>query len=69
VLLGGISSGLKPIQPYSPAMVKQELPKCSKPDCLKAAGIIMNGDLLCGEHASEALERRRAEMRKNHSAG
>ena len=50
-------------------MVKQELPKCSEPTCLNAAGIIMNGSLLCGEHANEALERRRAEMRRNNGNG
>lgn len=43
-------------------MVKQELPKCSEAGCSNAAGIIMNGSLLCGEHANEALERRRAEL-------
>ena len=40
------------------------MPKCSKPGCLSAAGIIMNGSLLCGEHANEALERRRAELQR-----
>ena len=50
-------------------MVKQELPKCSEPGCLHAAGIIMNGSLLCGEHANEALERRRAELRRDNGTG
>ena len=51
-------------------MTKQELPKCSEPGCLNAAGIIMNGCLLCGDHANEALERRRAELqRHNRSNG
>ena len=49
--------------------MKQELPKCSEPGCLNAAGIIMNGSLLCGEHANEALERRRAELRRDNGSG
>ena len=44
-------------------MTKQELPQCSVQGCVSAAGIIMNGDLLCGAHANEALERRRAALK------
>ena len=44
-------------------MTKQELPQCSVDGCVMAAGIIMNGELLCGAHANEALERRRAGMK------
>jgi hypothetical protein len=40
-------------------MTKQQLPQCSMEDCFNAAGVILNGTLLCGEHANEALERRR----------
>ena len=38
--------------------MKKELPQCSVEGCPDAAGIIMNGTLLCGQHANEALERR-----------
>jgi hypothetical protein len=44
--------------------MKKELPQCSVDGCLDAAGIIMNGTLLCGAHANEALERRRADLKR-----
>ena len=44
-------------------MTKQELPQCSVPGCESAAGVIMDGTLLCGAHANEALERRRATIK------
>ena len=40
-------------------MTRQELPQCSMDGCFNAAGVIFDGALLCGEHANEALERRR----------
>ena len=42
--------------------MKKELPQCSVEGCPDVAGIIMNGTLLCGQHANEALERRRADL-------
>lgn len=36
----------------------RELPNCSRVRCERAAGAIVNGDLFCGEHASEALRDR-----------
>jgi hypothetical protein len=44
--------------------MKKELPQCSIEGCLDAAGMIMNGTLLCGQHANEALERRRADLER-----
>jgi len=43
----------------APIMTKQQLPTCSIEGCLNSAGINFDGILLCGEHANEALERRR----------
>jgi hypothetical protein len=40
-------------------MSKQDLPPCSVPNCNRAAGAIINGALLCGEHAVEEMERLR----------
>jgi len=34
-------------------MSKAELPPCSVRDCKQAAGAIINGALLCAEHALE----------------
>lgn len=44
-------------------MTKQELPQCSVRGCVNAAGIIMDGALLCGAHANEAFERRRRALK------
>jgi hypothetical protein len=38
-------------------MTKPVLPPCSVRDCKRAAGAIINGALLCGEHAVGELER------------
>lgn len=35
--------------------------------CLNAAGVILDGDLFCGEHANEALERWRVELPQSDS--
>jgi hypothetical protein len=40
-------------------MTKPDLPPCSVRDCKRAAGAIINGALLCGEHAMEELEKRK----------
>lgn len=40
-------------------MMRPVLPPCSVRDCPNAAGAIINGVLLCGEHAVEELERRK----------
>jgi len=39
-------------------MTRPVLPLCSVRDCNRAAGAIIDGALLCGEHAVEELERR-----------
>ena len=44
--------------------MKKELPHCSVEGCMDAAGIIMNGTLLCGQHVTEALERRRVSLER-----
>ena len=36
-------------------MSKPDLPPCSVRDCKQAAGAIINGALLCGEHAVKEL--------------
>lgn len=38
----------------------RELPGCSQLGCRSAAGAVVDGRLLCGSHASQALSRRRA---------
>ena len=38
----------------------RELPQCSVEGCPNAAGAVMDGALLCGLHASQALLHRRA---------
>jgi hypothetical protein len=38
-------------------MSKPELPPCSVRGCKRAAGAIINGVLLCGEHAVTEFER------------
>jgi hypothetical protein len=38
-------------------MSKPDLPPCSVGDCKHAAGAIINGVLLCGEHAVAQLEK------------
>ena len=43
--------------PENPA---RGLPPCSISDCANAAGAIVEGELLCGAHASEAMKRRLA---------
>lgn len=40
-------------------MTKPDLPKCSVKGCTHAAGVIIGGSLLCGEHASEAIGKAR----------
>ena len=35
------------------------LPSCSTANCSMAAGAVVDGQLLCGPHASDALRRRR----------
>jgi len=40
-------------------MSKPDLPPCSVWHCKRAAGAIINGSLLCGEHAVEDLEKLR----------
>ena len=39
-------------------MTKKELPQCSIEGCCEAAGVIFDGELLCGQHANEAFEQR-----------
>jgi hypothetical protein len=36
-----------------------QLPFCSVPDCKNAAGVVIEGELLCYEHASQLLDERR----------
>jgi len=45
-------------------MTKPVLPPCSVRDCNRAAGAIINGDLLCADHAVEEMTRR-AMLRKD----
>jgi hypothetical protein len=45
-------------------VAKHDLPPCSVKGCNRAAGVIMNGAMLCPKHASEALEARRAAQKK-----
>ena len=40
-------------------MMRPVLPPCSVRDCPNVAGAIINGVLLCGQHAVEELERRK----------
>jgi len=40
-------------------MSKPVLPSCSARDCKSAAGAIINGTLLCTQHAVEKMERLR----------
>jgi len=46
-------------------MSKHNLPPCSVRDCERAAGAIISGALLCGEHAVAELKRRRLLSRGN----
>jgi hypothetical protein len=39
-------------------MMKPVLPPCSVRDCKRDAGAIINGALLCGEHAVEEMKKR-----------
>ena len=39
-------------------MTKKALPPCSKSGCHNAADIVLNGALLCAQHATEALGQR-----------
>ena len=39
-------------------MTKKTLPPCSKSGCHNAADIVLNGALLCAQHATEALGQR-----------
>jgi len=52
-------------------MTRKELPPCSKRDCVGAASIVFNGVLLCARHASDALEERRASLKRDegHASG
>ena len=45
-------------------MIRPILQPCSVLGCTRAAGVILNGALLCGEHANEALAKRKEELRK-----
>jgi hypothetical protein len=38
-----------------PTVTKPQLPPCSVLECPHSAGAVVNGRLLCGAHASEAL--------------
>jgi len=40
-------------------MTRRNLPPCSVPSCDRAAGVVLDEALLCAEHASEALKRRK----------
>src|SRR5437762_3159352 len=50
-------------------MTKHALPRCSVPDCHRAAGAIIDDALLCGEHAVIELERVLEERRRRSQAG
>jgi hypothetical protein len=39
--------------------MKPELPSCSVLRCDRVAGAVVDGSLLCGEHAVEAMQRRK----------
>lgn len=39
-------------------MSRHVLPPCSVDRCKRAAGAIINGELLCGEHAVEVMQNR-----------
>ena len=51
-LLDSSGGCAKPIDLENPC---RKLPICSRSGCEQAAGAIVNGQLYCGEHASEAL--------------
>ena len=49
-------------------MIRPVLPPCSVRDCTSAAGVILNGALLCGEHAKAALDEQKRRKREEDGA-
>jgi len=62
---GGKDSVSQPLWNALRFMSKHNLPPCSVRDCERAAGAIISGALLCGEHAVAELKRRRLLSRGN----
>ena len=46
-------------------MTKVPLPGCSLADCQRVAGVVLDGVLLCPEHASERWKNRNAELKQD----
>ena len=46
-------------------MTRPQLPPCSVSGCDRVAGAVVDGALLCGEHAVVAMQRRKIAMKRD----